>query len=95
MTNENASYTCASCHTTGYNSVGAAEPGATFPTITSGITGNWWFDGIQCERCHKDDTNDYGGHNCYINGVIDPTKTNYAACAAAKGTYTVNAPRGK
>ena len=94
ITSEGGSYSCASCHTTGYNSVGAMEPAATFPTITSGITGTWWLNGIQCERCHKDDVNDYGGHNCYVNGVLDPTKTNYAACAAEGGTYSVYLPMG-
>jgi hypothetical protein len=94
ITNEGSAYSCASCHVTGYNSAGAKEPAASFPTITSGITGTWWLDGIQCERCHKDDTNDYGGHNCYINGILDPTKTTYATCAAAKGTYSVNVPTG-
>ena len=95
-------YTCARCHTTGYaatgssgvGSNGATEPSASFPTITSGITGYWWFDGIQCERCHKDDTNDYGGHNCYVNGVLDPKKTNHTDCVAAGGTYSVNVPTG-
>ena len=95
-----SSYSCASCHTTGYTATGSnsdgttLEPTKSFPTITSGITGKWWLNGIQCERCHKDDTNDYGGHNCYINGVLDPTKTNYAACAAAGGTYSVDLPMG-
>lgn len=85
-----SSYSCARCHTTRYGSVGATEPAASSPTIKSGITGTWWYNGIQCERCHKDDTNDYGGHNCYINGILDPTKTSYAAWKKPEGTLMLS-----
>ncbi len=94
-TTEDEAYgTCARCHTTGYGSQGAKEPAASFPSITSGITGSWWLDGVQCERCHRDSANDVGGHNCYVNGVLDPTITSYSACSTAKGTYSVNVARG-
>lgn len=57
-------YSCASCHTTGYNasqfdttvtgpSGKIREPKNSYPLITSGITGSWDYDGIICARCHN------------------------------------------
>lgn len=42
---EVAPYSCASCHTTGYDASGNQNG-------MEGITGTWEFKGIQCERCH-------------------------------------------
>ena len=51
--------TCETAGGTWYPSVGVQgasyvppEPLASFPGITSGITGKWDLDGIQCSRCH-------------------------------------------
>ena len=54
-----AKYTCASCHTTGYeatNFVTTKQPYLTYPGITSQITGSWDRDGIVCSRCHNSGT---------------------------------------
>ena len=51
-----ASYSCASCHTTGYaatNFAAGKEPVNTYPGITTGITGSWDQNGIVCSRCHN------------------------------------------
>jgi predicted CXXCH cytochrome family protein len=37
---------------TGVQGTTGAEPLASFPSYTSGITGTWDLDGIQCTRCH-------------------------------------------
>ena len=37
---------------TGIQGTTGAEPLASFPSYTSGITGTWDLDGIQCTRCH-------------------------------------------
>ncbi len=37
---------------TGIQGTDGAEPLASFPSYTSGITGKWDIDGIQCTRCH-------------------------------------------
>jgi hypothetical protein len=58
-----AKYSCASCHTTGYVATNfytgtltegnPAEPHNTYPSLNSGITGSWEFNGIICTRCHQ------------------------------------------
>jgi hypothetical protein len=50
--------TCGSCHNAGYkaNDYTRPQPFADYPnypkSISSGVSGSWVLDGIQCERCH-------------------------------------------
>jgi PKD repeat protein len=59
---EGGSYTCGSCHTTGYSpdppgTSGLPNPPASITAHIS-VTGSWVFDGVTCERCHGEATYD-------------------------------------
>jgi hypothetical protein len=77
---EGGSYTCGSCHTTGYSPNPPAVSGLPNPPadvlshIT--VTGSWAFDGIQCERCHGEATYD---ENAVTDGstALDETFLKY------------------
>jgi len=48
-------YTCGDCHATGWNTAGVTllQPDNGAP----GITNNWAYDGVQCDRCHNLNSN--------------------------------------
>ena len=58
---------------TGIQGTAGKEPLASFPSYTSGITGTWDLDGIQCTRCHA----------ATFPTVYAPTYTTQATCEAA------------
>jgi hypothetical protein len=57
------------------------EPLASFPTITSGITGKWDRNGIMCSRCHAST----------FPAITSSTITNQADCVANGGSWSSTA----
>jgi hypothetical protein len=75
--------TCESAGGTWYPSTGiqgtaGKEPLASFPSYTSGITGTWDLDGIQCNRWHA----------ATFPTVYAPEYKTQAACEAAAGVWS-------
>ena len=65
-------YSCAKCHTTGYEADNNQTPqpaahitnrtGTGFSTTVGGVVTSWNLDGIQCERCHGGMNPPFAGH---------------------------------
>lgn len=83
---ENKSYDCGVCHTTGYNPSGNQDD-------LPGLIGQWVEQGIQCEACHGPGSlhiQNPGG----VNMMVNRDKAECAACHRSDVLEQVNAADG-
>jgi hypothetical protein len=83
---ENLSYTCGTCHTTGYSPIGNQDG-------LPGLAGTWAFGGIQCEECHGAGSQ-HAENPITVRAIIDRDAESCGACHSRGSVEEVNASGG-